>query len=71
MNANTVRAIYRSYSSGQIVQARILKRRWFMRLLMFGVQESWDGGPPYHEYTKMCWRPSWRVLEVARPMEEV
>lgn len=50
-------------AGGQLVDGVIVRRFLFMRLVAWKVRESWDGCPPYRHYTKVRWRPYWRMCE--------
>jgi hypothetical protein len=51
----------RCYYGNQTVDAKVVRRFLFMRLVTWGVRESWDGTPPFSEYEKTAWRPVWRM----------
>ena len=47
---------------GQTVPAIVHRRFLFLRLCEWAVRESWDGTPPFTDYHKIKWRPSWRIV---------
>lgn len=46
---------------GQTVHAYVVRRRLFVRLVSWGVNESWDEYSPVTNYVKTKWRPVWRL----------
>lgn len=45
----------------KVQQVTVVRKFLFLRLIQWGVRESWDGEPPFHDYVTSRWVPVWRL----------